>query len=83
MYVSERYCREDQDDYERVDCGDLYVEEVVQVEDGERDEGDRKAKGEGDALDRIYLVLFEECEGPGEARDEQYEDRSEDHAGEG
>lgn len=37
MDVSERYRSEDQDDYERVDCGDLYVEEVVQVEDGERD----------------------------------------------
>ncbi len=59
------------------------MEEVIQVEDGERDECDREAKGEGDALDCVDLVLFEECKCPGEARDEQYEDRSYDHAGEG
>jgi len=55
------------------------VEEVVQVEDGERDEGDRETEGEGNALDRVDLVFAEEGEGPCEARDEQYEDRAEDY----
>jgi len=47
------------------------VEEVVQVEDDERNEDD--------ALGRIDFVFAEECEGPYEARDEQYEDRVEDY----